>query len=97
MGQWRHNKQHGTGKYRWANGDEYEGGWADGLLEGEGILRQADGIRFKGTFHADGIRYEGNFSHDKKNGEFLEKDKNGVLLRRVVYKDGVPVSTIENN
>ena len=41
----------------------------------------------------DGIRYEGNFSADKKNGEFLEKDKNGQILRKVVYQDGIAVGT----
>ena len=81
----------------------------DGLLDGEGILRQADGVRFKGTFSkglkegkgiledADGIRYEGNFSQDKKNGVFIEKDKSGLLIRKVVYQNGVPVTAGSDN
>ena len=68
-------------------------------------MRQADGVRFKGTFRkgmkegkgiledVDGIRYEGNFSNDRKDGEFIEKDKNGMLIRKVVYQNGIAVGT----
>jgi hypothetical protein len=71
-------------------------------MEGEGIIRQADGVRFKGTFRngmkegpgiledAEGIRYEGNFHEDEKHGEFTEKDKSGNVLRKVTYVMGQP-------
>ena len=60
----------------------FKGTFRKGLKEGKGILEDIDGIR-----------YEGNFSGDKKNGEFIEKDKNGLLLRKVVYHNGIAVGT----
>ena len=59
----------------------FKGTFRRGLKEGKGILEDADGIR-----------YEGNFSADKKDGEFIEKDKNGLLLRKVRYRNGVPIN-----
>ena len=52
------------------------------MKEGKGLLEDVDGIR-----------YEGNFSADKKDGEFIEKDKNGLLIRKVVYQNGIAVGT----
>ena len=38
---------------------------------------------------AEGNRYEGNFRQNKKDGSFVEKDKNGNVTRRGVYSNGV--------
>ena len=52
--------------------------YKEGMKEGPGILEDAEGIRYEGTFH-----------RDLKNGEFVEKDRNGKVLRRVHYVNGV--------
>ena len=60
---------------------KYDGEWVEGVMEGEGILRQADGTKYKGHFKAgfkdghgiqedkNGVRYEGEF----KAGEMVSK------------------------
>ena len=72
-------------------------------MDGEGILRMADGTKFKGTFKkgekngfgimedADGIRFEGNFKDNEKDGPFVMKDKNGHVTQKGVYSHGVIV------
>ncbi len=76
-------------------------------MDGAGIMRQADGVKFKGTFKAglkdgpgiledsDGIRYEGTFREGQKDGEFTEKDRNGKLIRKVTYVHGLVQSVSE--
>ncbi len=74
-------------------------------MEGNGILRQADGVKFKGKFQrglkegfgiqedADGIRSEGEYHQDKRNGEFIEKDKSGTIIKKVTYLNDIPKMT----
>ena len=76
-------------------------------MDGAGIMRQADGVKFKGSFKAglkegygiledsDGIRYEGTFREGQKDGEFVEKDRNGNLIRKVKYVNGLVESVSE--
>ena len=87
----------------------YDGNWANGLMEGNGIMRQADGVKFKGTFQkglkegfgiqedANGIRSEGIYHLDKRNGEFVEKDKSGKVIRKATYLNGELRSTSEQH
>jgi hypothetical protein len=70
-------------------------------MEGEGILRLADGSKFKGQFKKgakngpgimedkNGNRFEGNFVNDEKDGPFVEKDRNGKITRQGTYSHGV--------
>ena len=70
-------------------------------MNGEGILRMADGTKFKGNFVAgkregvgveenkDGVRFEGHFHNGMKNGDFVERDANGNVIRKGTYKDDV--------
>ena len=70
-------------------------------MDGTGILRQADGVKFKGSFKgglkegkgvmedAEGIRYEGTFHNDLKDGLFVETDKSGNVIREVTYVKGI--------
>ena len=78
-------------------------------MEGNGILRQADGVKFKGRFQkgmkegfgiqedANGVRSEGEYHLGKRNGEFVEKDKTGTILRKVTYLNGEVRTTSEQN
>ena len=43
-----HNFRHGNGMYRYSNGDIYDGSWANGNQEGEGLLLYASGNRLEG-------------------------------------------------
>jgi antitoxin component YwqK of YwqJK toxin-antitoxin module len=75
--------------------------WSEGLMHGEGIFRQSDGAKFKGTYNkgkkeghgimedAEGLRSEGNFHDDLKHGVFIERDKNGQIVREVNYVNGI--------
>lgn len=45
--------QNGKGTMSWTNGDYYEGGFVDGLLEGKGTLWFANGIIQKGKWKAN--------------------------------------------
>jgi antitoxin component YwqK of YwqJK toxin-antitoxin module len=37
---------------------------------------------------ADGTRFEGSFVNDLKDGSFVEKDRNGNILRKGIYNRG---------
>ena len=39
-------KKDGHGKYKWADGSEYEGLWKDNLIEGKGKYTWVDGRTF---------------------------------------------------
>ena len=72
----------------------------NGEMDGEGVLRMADGSKFKGQFKngmkngkcveedANGVRFEGYYENDLRNGAFVEKDKNGSIIRRGTYRRG---------
>ena len=69
--------------------------------DGEGILRLADGTKFKGSFkngekngagilvNADGERYEGGFLNNEKDGAYVLKDKNGNIIEKGTYVRGI--------
>ena len=45
-----YNFRHGNGMYRYSNGDIYDGSWANGNQEGEGLLLYASGNRLEGEY-----------------------------------------------
>ena len=47
---WRDDKQHGLGKYSWANGAEYEGVFNQGRIDGQGVFVSTQGWTFTGMF-----------------------------------------------
>jgi hypothetical protein len=49
-GEWKHNKKHGIGSYRFVKGDYYEGVFEDGYKHGEGTYRYPNGDIYEGTF-----------------------------------------------
>jgi hypothetical protein len=88
------NGQYGVGKFVFFDGAVYQGGFADGLANGNGSYTDAAGRlvyqgawmngRFegKGTYHApDGsFLYEGAFGGGKFNGEGTLTKKDGTAL-----------------
>ena len=71
------------------------------MMDGEGVLRQKDGTKFRGQFREgkkngkcimetpDGLRFEGTYKDDVRDGDFVEKDRNGNVIRRGSYNNGV--------
>jgi hypothetical protein len=53
----------------------------NGKKEGQGILE-----------NAEGIRYSGGFKEGLKHGDFVETDAEGKEVRRGTYRDGRLVS-----
>ena len=37
----------------------------------------------------DGVRFEGTYVDDLRDGAFVEKDRNGAVIRKGYYKRGV--------
>lgn len=64
------NKRHGYGTYKWKDGSEYTGNWANNMAHGYGKL-----------VHVDGDVYEGNWENDKANGYGEYRQKNGILYK----------------
>lgn len=67
------------GRYQWANGMEYLGGWKNGIFHGRGTLNWNANENYKGDFvegkiEGDGIltmedeKYTGSFTQGKRNG-----------------------------
>ena len=68
-------------------GDNYDGTWKNGMMDGEGVLYTAQGERYKGQFKdnqkhgscieitADGTRFEGSYDRGERHGNFTEYDK----------------------
>ena len=69
-------------------------------MDGEGILRSANGDRYKGRFKqglkhgkcieilADGTRFEGYYNEGERDGKFVEYDKNGNKTASGKYVNG---------
>ena len=70
------------------------------IENGQGILRQTNGMKYKGRFvngkkdgeglqeDAEGVRYKGGFKEGLKHGDFIETDAEGKEIRRGTYKEG---------
>ena len=96
-GEWKNNKREGKGTYKWSNGDVYEGDWKDNRPNGQGTLKTVAGMQYKGGFvdgleevqtDKNGNRFEGFFKQGKKNGPFVETDKDGKVIKKGTYKFG---------
>lgn len=46
----KYNAKDGSGKYIWANGDEYNGSWKNNRFEGSGSFKHHDGNVLSGIF-----------------------------------------------
>ncbi|BDT56654.1 hypothetical protein MasN3_01480 [Massilia varians] len=80
-GSFRQGRPHGTGFFKYPNGDMYEGGVANGLHEGSGLYIAVDGSTYEGEWQADkrhghgkasfalGGSYEGEWRNGKMHGK----------------------------
>ena len=75
-GEWKKDRKHGHGVYKWADGHIYEGNFKDGKFDGHGVYK-----------HASGDIYEGNYKDDKRNGHGVLKLANGNIFEGN-FKDG---------
>ena len=69
-------------------------------MNGEGILRLANGKKYRGGFlngeehgngvavDTDGTRYEGTFEEGQRDGKFIVKNAQGDVVRECVYNMG---------
>lgn len=78
------------------DGSIYEGGFRDGLFEGEGVLRRPDGRRYAGQFHAGLFHGQGEYrtaKGDLLRGEFRRGVLNGEgeihFVNGNVYRGGI--------
>ncbi|XP_072253374.1 alsin-like isoform X2 [Leuresthes tenuis] len=68
QGQWREGKIHGFGKYKYANGEVYEGCFCDGQRHGYGMLSSGKLARTSSSV------FIGHWVHDKKTGYGVHDD-----------------------
>jgi hypothetical protein len=82
-GFWEHDKKHGKGNQKFANGALYEGKWKDDYQHGQGKF-----------IYPSGEVYEGEWKDDKKhgNGKFTFAD--GKMMKQV-YENGKLLSEEE--
>ncbi|MGC1508442.1 MORN repeat-containing protein [Ketobacter sp.] len=91
VGQWLHNKPHGTGVYERMNGDVYHGEFRNGLLHGMGDYQFANGDLYKGEwdngfatgygelFYQNGNHYAGGWRQGKREGEGVLRYRSGSV------------------
>ena len=85
-GEWKQDKRHGTGIYRFKGGASYEGEWMNDKKHGKGRFDWGDGSTYegqwkedhqhgKGTFrYANGDVYVGQFANDLQNGKGIYRN-----------------------
>ncbi len=74
-GDWKDNKRHGFGHYKWADGESYKGEYKDDHRHGTGIY-----------FWKNGQRYEGGWADDMREGEGVVYHSTGKEKLRGVWK-----------
>ncbi len=80
FGTWKDNLRHGSGTYKWTNGDVYKGNWENDKRHGQGGYTWKDGSRYKGNYshgirsgygiylYTNGSMYEGTWQNNLKHG-----------------------------
>ncbi|MBF0213841.1 MAG: hypothetical protein HQM00_09815 [Magnetococcales bacterium] len=75
------NCRDGTGRFRFDNGDEYQGSWRGGQRHGTGLYTYANGETYQGSWrqdrmegtgtfrYANGSRYEGEWQANQRHGK----------------------------
>jgi len=98
-GEWKDDKKHGKGTYRWDNGMVYEGDWAENVRTGHGKFTWPNGQVYEGGWlndrrHGagymtmpDGSRIEGTWENDILNGPVKLFDTNGKFIENGVFRN----------
>jgi len=68
VGSWKNKLRHGTGSYKWTNGDVYKGTWENDKRHGQGQY-----------IWSDGSKYKGNYSHGVRSGYGIYRYTNGNI------------------
>ena len=88
-GEWKNNKKHGIGVYKFSNCDVYEGEFKAGYKHGKGVYRFASGEKYEGEFANNLISGTGKYDYKdggKYSGEFKANAKHGHGV--YTYPDG---------
>ncbi|PRP86550.1 hypothetical protein PROFUN_05188 [Planoprotostelium fungivorum] len=68
-GDWKDDKMHGFGTFRYQSGAIYEGEWTDNKYEGKGKYKFPDGSSYEGAFRENKMHGFGSFT-DRTGLEF---------------------------
>jgi len=91
IGEFKHNKKDGKGKYTYKNGDIYIGDFSNGVKHGNGEYFNSTGEVYKGQFmngkkqgigkykFIDGSEYLGDFNDDHQDGKGTYKYSSGAI------------------
>lgn len=103
-GEWKNDKKHGQGTFRWENGMSYEGEWANNKRNGLGTFTWPNKQVFTGQWVddrrtgdgvlilPDGSKMEGTWTNDNLNGRVKLYDKDGNLKETATFKNNQKVS-----
>lgn len=102
-GEWKDEKKHGQGTYKWSNGMTYEGAWENNQRNGYGKFTWPNKQMFEGEWkndkrngtgkltNPDGSWLEGTWNNDKLNGKAKVYNPDGSLKESGVFKDNQKV------
>lgn len=91
VGEWHRNLMHGSGTWRYPNGEMYVGEYKAGKREGEGRFYHANGDLYVGSwlnnqmhgfgryYFANGLHFEGTFMRNKRNGKGKLQREDGTI------------------
>lgn len=100
-GEYKNDKKHGFGVFKWKSGNKYKGGYQDDERHGYGEMYWTDGSSYKGMWHKgiqhgkgkmefpNGVVKDGEF----ENNIFLKRD----VLNHTVYTGRPYISNINNS
>ena len=71
--------EHGKGRFQYASGDVYEGGYVQGKRHGKGTYRYADGEKFTGIYFEDKRHGKGKFT-DSSRKTHVEVYEHGAFV-----------------
>ncbi|OMJ71859.1 hypothetical protein SteCoe_29831 [Stentor coeruleus] len=80
QGEWRNNKKHGKGVYKWADGRVYSGNWKKDLYDGYGKMIWPDGSKYKGEWRK---------GKQHGNGRYTYMTNNKLITQTGIWVDGV--------
>jgi len=78
-GQFKDGSYHDNGKLLWKNGDNYDGRWKKGRMDGAGVFKRHDGLILKGSFKNN---YYIDESNVLRNPYMSEEEFNDLKKRR---------------
>lgn len=91
VGEWQRNLMHGSGTWRYPNGEMYVGEYQAGKRQGQGRFYHANGDLYVGAwsnnqmhgggryYFANGLLFEGTFSQNKRNGKGKLQREDGTI------------------